>query len=74
MVRKEHAAFYKKIYQSKPIGETRSLYPYVNFEVGLYSTNIDEIRENVLTQYPFFRSSEQEKASLFDKKPELALA
>jgi len=67
MVRKDHAAFYRKVYQSRQIGESRN-YPKVSFQVGLYSTEISKIRTEVLGRYPFFKASIQEKESLFDKE------
>lgn len=74
MVRKEHAVFYKKIYQSSQIGQTRNLFPYANFEVGLYCTDIEKIRNQVLNRYPFFKASAIEKELLFNRENCLASA
>ncbi len=73
MVRNEHAAFYKKIYNSVQIGETRP-YKSVNFQVALYCADAKIIRANVARRYPFFKANLDEIASLFVRKNDSATA
>lgn len=74
MVREEHAVFYKKIYQSRQIGEARSSRPYANYDISLYCTDIERIRNQVLKRYPFFMASADENELLFNKESCLATA
>ncbi|MBX3566588.1 MAG: hypothetical protein KF914_00930 [Rhizobiaceae bacterium] len=64
VIRKEHAGFYKRIYSSEQIGESRS-YPGLNYPVVLYRATIAQIRERTFTRFPFFKSTPMEQRLLF---------
>lgn len=65
-IREEHAGFYKRIYASQQIGESRS-YPGLNYPVVLYRATVGAIRERSFTRYPFFKSTAMEQRMLFDQ-------
>ena len=64
VIRTEHAAFYKRVYRSRLIGEPCH-HPTVTFPIQLMSTTVDEIRNGLYQRYPFFRSNYLERRSLF---------
>jgi len=63
-IREEHAGFYKRIYCSEKIGETRD-YPGLNYPVVLYRADVNAIRERSFARYPFFKSTPMEQRMLF---------
>ncbi|HEV7253334.1 MAG TPA: hypothetical protein VGN97_09565 [Mesorhizobium sp.] len=63
-VREEHAGFYKRVYRSEKVAETRS-YPGLNYGVVLYMANVARNGESYLARYPFFRSKRMEQRMLF---------
>ncbi|NGN44009.1 hypothetical protein G6N74_23360 [Mesorhizobium sp. CGMCC 1.15528] len=65
-IREEHAGFYKRIYRSEQIGETRN-YPGLNYQVVLYRADVAAIRERSFNRYPFFKSTAMEQRMLFAK-------
>lgn len=72
-IREEHAGFYKRIYCSEQIGETRD-YPGLNYQVVLYRANVSAIRERSFTRFPFFKSTALEQRMLFARPEEGELA
>lgn len=64
LVRPEHAAFYRRIFRSEEMCETRS-YPGLAFPVGLYGAYVSTKLPTTLRRYPFFRSTESERGHLF---------
>ncbi len=65
-IREEHAGFYKRIYCSEKIGETRN-YPGLNYQVVLYCADVSAIRERSFSRFPFFKSTPLEQRMLFGK-------
>lgn len=63
-IRPEHAAFYRRIFSSRQIGELRN-YPRFTRKVGLYQADVRAIRDVSFVRYPFFRSSRLEQRLLF---------
>lgn len=63
-IREEHAGFYRRIYCSEKIGETRS-YPGLNYPVVLYQATVAAIQERSFKRFPFFRSTALEQRMLF---------
>lgn len=65
-IREDHAAFYKRIYASRKIGDARS-YPGVYTKVELYSADVGAIRERSFQRYPFFFSAPSEERMMFGR-------
>ena len=65
-IRPEHAAFYKRIFNSRQIGELRS-YPRITRQVALYEADVKAIRSISFIRYPFFRSEPLEQRLLFER-------
>lgn len=63
-VRREHVAFYKRVFGSERLGEER-YYPGLLFPVWLYAARVDTIRDQVAERYPFFTSTPEERAQMF---------
>lgn len=72
-VRDDHAAFYRRIYNSKLLAPARS-YPGVFAKVELYRADVRAIREQSFKRFPFFWSSPVEQRMLFAKPREGELA
>ncbi len=72
-IREEHAGFYKRIFCSEKIGETRD-YPGLNYPVVLYRSTVAAIRDRSFDRFPFFKWTAMEQRMLFAKpgKGELA--
>jgi hypothetical protein len=66
VIREEHAGFYRRIYKSTQIGEKRT-YPGLNYPVVLFRANVQQIREQTFSRYPFFKSTPMEQRLLFDR-------
>lgn len=64
-VREDHAAFYKRIYDSHRIGEARA-YPGVYTKVELYRADVEAIRERSFQRFPFFFATKAEQKMMFD--------
>ncbi|ESZ22908.1 hypothetical protein [Mesorhizobium sp. L2C084A000] len=64
-IREDHAGFYKRIYYSEKISESRA-YPGVFNKVVLYRADVNAIRERSFSRFPFFRSTPMEQRMLFD--------
>lgn len=67
LVRREHAAFYRRVFASEEMSESRP-YPGLNFPVRLYGSNSARNLENIYRRFPFFRSTAEERARLFARE------
>lgn len=63
-VRREHAAFYRRVFGSVEMSGTRP-YPGLAFPVVLYGSDAAINLQNIYRRYPFFRSSRREQEELF---------
>ena len=72
-VRDDHAAFYKRIYNSRLLGEARS-YPGVFAKVELYRADVLAIQQESFKRFPFFWSSPMEQRLMFARPREGELA
>ena len=67
-VRPEHAPFYRRVFGSKQLaGE--GFWGELAFPVCLYASYIPEMYPRVITRYPFFNSTAQERAIMFGVDP-----
>lgn len=66
-VRAEHGAFYKRVFSSVQMGEPR-YFAELTFPMCLYAADIPLIKEQVFSRYPFFRSTPEERAALFESE------
>lgn len=67
-VRPEHAAFYKRVFGSTQLaGE--GFWGELTFPVCLYASYIPIMYPRVITRYPFFNSTAEERAMLFGPDP-----
>ncbi len=66
LVRQEHAAFYRRVFGSVELGESRP-YPGLNFPVRLYASDAGRNRQNIYRRFPFFHSTMDERARLFGR-------
>ena len=57
MIREDHAAFYKRIYKARAIGEARPYAGVINCFALLYQADVLAIREQTYQRFPFFRST-----------------
>lgn len=67
MIRRDHIAFYKRIFQSTAIGEARTYNGVINTSALLYQIDIPAVQEDVAERYPFFLSDSRERRMLFAK-------
>ncbi len=65
-VRKEHAAFYKRVFKAEMLCEPRP-YPTLNAPICLMRTNVSKFRSELLRRYPIFESSFTERRMLFEQ-------
>lgn len=63
-IRPDHTAFYRRIYESRQIGELRD-YPGLNYQVVLYEADVEAIRLRSFVRFPFFRSTTMEQRLMF---------
>jgi len=63
-VRKEHRAFYRRVFRANILCEPRP-YPPLTVQLGLMATNVASFREKLLRRYPIFESSYTERRLLF---------
>ena len=68
-VRKEHQAFYRRVFMHTPLCAPRP-YPSLVKPLSLMAVNFLEMREKVFQRYPFFRSSFFERRMLFERQHE----
>lgn len=67
MIRKDHIAFYKRVYQSKLIGEPRPYAGVINYFANLYIADVFAIREDTYRRFPFFKSTKMEQRMMFGR-------
>ena len=65
-IRPDHAAFYRRIYESEQIGDLRD-YPGLNYQVVLYQADVNAIRLRSFVRFPFFRSTATEQRMMFGR-------
>jgi hypothetical protein len=65
MIREDHAAFYKRIYKARAIGEARPYAGVINCYALLYQADVLAIREETFARFPFFKSTRLERRLLF---------
>lgn len=65
-VRKEHAAFYRRVFNAEILCEPRP-YPTLNAPICLLKTNVSSFREKLLRRYPIFESSFTERRMIFEQ-------
>lgn len=63
-VRPEHAAFYRRVFQSTRLAEAR-YYHGLSFPMEMWSCDCPVVYPGLLRRYPFFRSTEEERQRLF---------
>lgn len=66
-VRLEHQAFYRRVFQHRPICEPRP-YPGLAKQLSLMTIHYATVAEQVHRRYPFFRSTLFERRRLFEGK------
>lgn len=64
LVRPEHAAFYRRVFGSLPMSDTRS-YPGLAFPVRLHGTTESFDLDKLYQRFPFFMSTQEERDALF---------
>jgi hypothetical protein len=67
MIREDHAAFYKRVYQSRPIGEARDYGGVINCAALLYQADVLAIQNETFARFPFFWSSKVEQRLMFSR-------
>jgi hypothetical protein len=65
-VRPEHGAFYKRVFNSVALSEPR-YYHGLTFPMVLYACDLLSDFDRLLGRYPFFRSTKEERESLFGR-------
>ncbi len=65
MIREDHAAFYKRVYKSRPIGEPRGYDGVINCAATLYQADVLAIQDETFARFPFFWSSKVEQRLMF---------
>jgi len=66
-VRKEHQAFYRRVFLHKPLCPPRP-YPTLTKPLCLMAADYPTMCEKVFRRYPFFRSSAFERRMLFERR------
>ncbi len=64
-VRKEHCAFYRRVFRSDLLCEPRP-YPTLQKPIALMSADVRAIRDQLMQRYPVFLSSKTERRMLFE--------
>ncbi len=72
-IRTEHAAFYKRIFRSRPVSKVRK-FPYVDMQVILLKTETQDADRGVFARYPFYRSNYLDRRLLFRENSVLPLS
>jgi hypothetical protein len=72
-VRKEHQAFYRRVFLHKPLCQPRP-YPTLTKPLCLMAVDYPKMCEKVFQRYPFFRSSASERQTLFKRGSDRHLA
>lgn len=63
-VRKEHTAFYRRVFRSQLLCEPRP-YPTLKKPICLMKADVAEIRDKLMRRYPIFESSYTERRLIF---------
>ena len=71
-VRKEHAAFYRRVFNAEFLCEPRP-YPLLNSSICLLRANVRGVREKIARRYPIFESSLTERRMIFEQPLNLEL-
>lgn len=71
-VRKEHAAFYRRVFNAEFMCEPRP-YPSLKSQICLLRANVRGVREKIARRYPIFESSLTERRMLFEQSPNLEI-
>ena len=71
-VRKEHAAFYRRVFNAEILCKPRP-YPALNAPICLLKTNVSNFRSKLLRRYPIFESSLTERRMIFEQPLNLSL-
>jgi hypothetical protein len=66
LVRREHAAFYRRVFGAVEMSDTRD-YPGLSFPVVLFGSNAAINLQQIYRRFPFFRSTEEEQEALFSQ-------
>ena len=66
LVRREHAAFYRRVFGAIEMSDTRP-YPGLAFPVVLYHSNAAVNLQQIYARFPFFRSTLSEQEQLFSE-------
>ena len=66
-VRKEHAAFYRRVFNAEFMCEPRP-YPMLKSQICLLRANVRGVREKLARRYPIFESSLTERRMIFDQQ------
>jgi hypothetical protein len=69
LVRPEHGAFYRRVFKAECISDVRS-YPGIDFDVMLFQSKLDVVRNAVKARFPIFKSTPAERQALFGDKPQ----
>ena len=69
LVRPEHGAFYRRIFNAEKISDIRR-YPDIDFDVLLLRSNYQKVRGRVGSRFPIFKSTPEEREALFGPRPE----
>lgn len=68
-VRREHAAFYVRVFRSRRVGGLRG-FAELKFPMLLYAAEVPVIRDLVYSSYPVFMSTVEERQALFGQRDE----
>ena len=66
LVRREHAAFYRRVFGSVELGDART-YPGLSFPTVLYNSDSAINLQQIYRRFPFFRSTLEEQHALFSQ-------
>ena len=67
MVRTDHQAFYRRVFQSETIAGPRSFPGWDSMKVVLTACDFRKSREAILSRFPIMRSTASERRMLFDR-------
>jgi hypothetical protein len=65
MIRDDHVAFYKRVFQATAIGEERPYGGVINTSALLYQIDVQAVEAPVSARFPFFLSTAREQRMLF---------
>lgn len=68
-VRPEHGAFYRRVFHSRKIAGER-YYDGLQFPVCMYAADVPDVLQGIYARYPSYRSTYEERHSLFGTKGE----